>query len=133
VIPRHSASGSQRWNTSRLSVSFIALDYVAKITQEVNSFDNVILEVCDEAPDIGFPPTPLAEAGAWVDRLAEVATNAERGLPKKHLVAVQVEGPVGGSVGFVDQTERVRHHYTVRLAGGISDGRNASSGARVPP
>src|SRR5712691_1703732 len=39
-------------------------DYVARITQEVNSFDNVILEMCDEAPDIGFPPTPLAEAGA---------------------------------------------------------------------
>jgi len=33
-------------------------DYVAKITQEVNSFDNVILEMCDEAPDIGFPPSP---------------------------------------------------------------------------
>ena len=71
-------------------------DYVAKITQEVNSFDNIILEMCDEAPDIGFPSTPLAEAGAWVDHLAEVATNAERNLPKKHLVAVQVEGPVGG-------------------------------------
>jgi hypothetical protein len=38
-------------------------EYVRKITQEVNSFDNVILEICDEAPDIGKPPTPLAEAG----------------------------------------------------------------------
>jgi hypothetical protein len=71
-------------------------DYVRKITQEVNSYDNVILEICDEAPDIGTPPTPLAEAGAWVSHLVDVVTDAERNLPKKHLVAVQVEGPVGG-------------------------------------
>ncbi len=37
-------------------------DYGAKITQEVNSFDNVILEMCDEAPDIGFPAHAAAEA-----------------------------------------------------------------------
>jgi len=71
-------------------------EYVKKITEEVNSLDNVILEICDEAPDIGKPPTPLAEAGAWVGHLAEVVTNTEKNLPKKHLVAVQVEGPVGG-------------------------------------
>jgi hypothetical protein len=70
--------------------------YLTKITQEVNSFDNVILEMCDEAPDIGYPPTPLKEAGAWVERLVEVATEAERNLPNKHLVAAQVEGPVNG-------------------------------------
>jgi hypothetical protein len=73
-------------------------DYVSKITEEVNSLDNVILEICDEAPDIGDPPTPLVEAGAWVRHLAEVVISTERSLPKKHLVAVQVEGPVGGSL-----------------------------------
>jgi hypothetical protein len=71
-------------------------DYVAKITQEVNQFDNVVLEMCDEAPDIGFPPTPIEEAGPWVDHLTRVVVDAERNLPKKHLVAAQVEGPVGG-------------------------------------
>ena len=71
-------------------------DYVAKITQEVNPYDNVILEMCDEEPDIGFPPTPLAEAGAWVHHLTDVVIHAERDLPKKHLIAAQVEGPVGG-------------------------------------
>lgn len=79
-------------------------DYVARITQEVNSFDNVILEMCDEAPDIGSPPTPLAEAGAWVDHLTEVVINAERNLPKKHLVAAQVEGPVGGALDLSGKT-----------------------------
>ena len=71
-------------------------DYVRKITQEVNAYDNVILEICDEAPDIGHPPTPLDEAGAWVSHLADVVVEAEKPLPKKHLLAVQVEGPVGG-------------------------------------
>jgi hypothetical protein len=71
-------------------------DYVRRIAQEVNSLDNVILEMCDEAPDIGNPPTPLADAGPWAAHLGEVVTNAEHSLPKKHLVAVQVEGPLGG-------------------------------------
>ena len=71
-------------------------DYVRKITQEVNGFDNVVLEMCDEAPDIGVPPTPLDEAGPWVAHLAEVVTKTESGLPQKHLVAAQVEGPVNG-------------------------------------
>jgi hypothetical protein len=79
-------------------------DYVRKITQEVNSLDNVILEICDEAPDIGKPPTPLAEAGAWVAHLAEVVTSTEKNLPKKHLVAVQVEGPVGGPLDLSDSS-----------------------------
>jgi len=71
-------------------------DYVRKITQEVNAYDNVILEICDEAPDIGSPPTPLEEAGPWVAHLAQAVTATESSLVKKHLVAVQVEGPVGG-------------------------------------
>lgn len=71
-------------------------DYVRKITQEVNSYDNVILEMCDEAPDIGEPPTPLTEAGAWVSHLVDVVAETEKSLPKKHLIAAQVEGPVGG-------------------------------------
>jgi len=71
-------------------------DYVRKITQEVNAYDNVILEMCDEAPDIGNPPTPLADAGPWVSHLVDVTTEAEKDLTKKHLVAAQVEGPVNG-------------------------------------
>lgn len=71
-------------------------DYVRKITQEVNSFDNVVLEMCDEAPDVGTPPTPLDEAGAWVAHLVEVVTKTESTLHKQHLVAAQVEGPLNG-------------------------------------
>ncbi len=75
-------------------------DYVRKITQEVNAYDNVILEICDEAPDIGNPPTPMAEAGQWVSHLVEVAKRTESSLPKKHLIAQQMEGPTGGPFDF---------------------------------
>ena len=71
-------------------------DYVRKITQEVNGFDNVILEICDE-PSLF---TPAAEAGPWVGHLLEVVHSTEAQLPKKHLVAQQVQGGIGGPIDF---------------------------------
>jgi hypothetical protein len=67
--------------------------YVRKITQELNGFDNVILEVCDEPFITG---TPIALAGPWLDHFVSVIKTTESTLPKKHLIAQQVEGPVGG-------------------------------------
>ena len=71
-------------------------EYVRKITQEVNEFDNVILEVCDEPALF----TPFEDAGPWVGRLIQVAADTEKILPKKHLIAQEVEGPVGGPIDF---------------------------------
>lgn len=65
--------------------------YVRKIVEEVNQFDNVILEICDE-PTIH--ETPEYEALEWVEHMANVITSTESLLPKKHLVAQQVEGSV---------------------------------------
>ena len=72
-------------------------DYVRKITQEVNSFDNVILEICDEAASIG---TGVALAGPWVSHLMDTIVETERRLPKKHMIAQEVEGPFGGPMDF---------------------------------
>jgi hypothetical protein len=72
-------------------------DYVAKITKEVNQFDNVILEICDEPTING---TPLDKAGKWLDYMINVVVNTERSLPKKHLIAQQVEGPLNGACDF---------------------------------
>ena len=60
----------------------------------MNAFDNVILEICDE-PSLF---TPHAEAGPWVAHFVPVIKKAESNLPKKHLLAQQVEGPVGGPI-----------------------------------
>ncbi len=68
--------------------------YVTQITREVNPFDNVILEICDE-PSLF---TPHQEAGPWVAHFVPVVKKAESDLPKKHLLAQQVEGPVDGPI-----------------------------------
>jgi len=72
-------------------------DYVAKITREVNAYDNVILEICDEPTING---TPLADAGKWLDHMINVVVNTEKDLPKKHLIAQQIEGPLNGACDF---------------------------------
>jgi hypothetical protein len=72
-------------------------DYVAKITQEVNGFDNVILEICDEAASVG---TGAELTGPWVSHLVDVVKNTERNLPKKHLLGQEVEGIYGGPMDF---------------------------------
>jgi hypothetical protein len=72
-------------------------DYVRQITAEVNAYDNVILEICDEPFLTG---TPIELAGPWLGHLVEVIKNAESHLPKKHLIAQQLEGPVGGPCDF---------------------------------
>jgi hypothetical protein len=72
-------------------------DYVRKITREVNSFDNVILEICDECASVG---TGVGRAGPWVSRMMSVAYDTERDLPQKHLIAQEVEGPFAGPMDF---------------------------------
>src|SRR5579872_775340 len=72
-------------------------DYTRKITEEVNSFDNVILEVCDEAASTG---SEVAPAGPWVGHLIDVVRHAEQDLPKKHMIAQEVEGVFGGPMDF---------------------------------
>lgn len=71
-------------------------EYVSKIAREVNGFDNVILEVCDEPSNF----TAHVDAGPWVGHLLQVIHDTEETLPKKHLTAQEVEGPLGGPVDF---------------------------------
>jgi hypothetical protein len=71
-------------------------EYVSKITEEVNVYDNVILEICDEPSNF----TSHEDAGPWVGHLLQVIRDTEQTLPKKHLVAQEVEGPLGGPVDF---------------------------------
>jgi hypothetical protein len=77
--------------------------YVAKITREVNEFDNVILEIIDE-PTIRSGVATVGTSGeratAWIAAMMDTVRSAEAGLPKKHLIAQQVEG--GGKYGPVD-------------------------------
>lgn len=62
--------------------------YVRKITEEVNGFGNVILEICDEPTYNGTPPEMAAE---WIGAIADEIIITERNLPVKHLIAQQLE------------------------------------------
>jgi hypothetical protein len=84
-------------------------DYVTKITQEVNEFDNVILEICDE-PSLF---TPHTEAGPWVAHFVPVIRKAESNLPKKHLLAQHVRAP--WMVPLTFGPARCRHYRTQHL------------------
>ena len=64
-------------------------EYVREITTAVNSFDNVILEICDEPFLTG---TPVELAGEWIKHNLDVIKRTESSLPKRHLIAQQVEG-----------------------------------------
>ena len=72
-------------------------EFVRRIVQEVNPFDNVILEICDEPSVYG---TPQAKAGPWIGHLVEVIKQTENALPQKHLLGQQVMGPIGGPIDF---------------------------------
>ena len=72
-------------------------EFVRRIVQEVNSFDNVILEICDEPTVYG---TSKALAGPWIAHLVDVIQRTESILPKKHLLGQQMMGAVGGPVDF---------------------------------
>ena len=77
-------------------------DYVRKIVQEVNSFDNVILEICDEP--ILFD-TPDSLAGLWIKHMVNVIKETENSLPERHLIAQQLEGTMDGPVDFSDDPD----------------------------
>jgi len=67
-------------------------EYVRQIVREVNAYDNVILEICDEPALF----TPGEEAAPWVVHFIDVIKGAEIGLPKQHLIAQEVQSAVGG-------------------------------------
>lgn len=64
--------------------------HARKIVVELNSYDNVFYEICNEPgahPEDNVAPTSLDEVNAWQTAVAEVIRETERGLPKKHLIA----------------------------------------------
>jgi len=54
---------------------------VRKIVEELNSFDDVYFEICNEPYERG------GQTKAWQDHVAQVIVDVERRLPCKHLIA----------------------------------------------
>jgi len=64
------------------------MKYIEKIIEETNRFDNIVYEFVDE-PTTDF--TLSQKAYQWIDRQIEKAIEVENRLPKKHMLAQQLE------------------------------------------
>jgi hypothetical protein len=70
--------------------------YVAKIATELNAYDNVIYDLCDEPSlqgkaDGSIITLPDADVAPWLHALKEAFLKAEAALPKKHVLGQTVQ------------------------------------------
>lgn len=70
--------------------------YVKKITKEVNEFDNVFLDICDEPFQDGCPQDLY---NPWISKMIDAALSVESHLPKKHLIAQTIDSHTRGGAG----------------------------------
>jgi len=66
------------------------LRFVEKIVLETNEFDNVIYEIIDE-PSLGKTLPPPGKINPWISEHFNLIINTEAKLPKKHIIAQQLE------------------------------------------
>jgi hypothetical protein len=70
--------------------------YVKKITGELNEFDNIIFDICDEPSLQGLPDgkitiLPDSTVVPWLNAMKDAFLLAEESLPKKHLLGQTVQ------------------------------------------
>jgi hypothetical protein len=70
--------------------------YIKKITTELNEFDNLIYDICDEPSLQGLPGgsvlfLPDSQVIPWINEMKEAFLQAEVSLPKKHLLGQTVQ------------------------------------------
>jgi hypothetical protein len=70
--------------------------YVAKIAAELNAFDNVIYDLCDEPslqgkPDGSIVTLPDGDVVPWLYAMRDAFLEAEGALPKKHVLGQTVQ------------------------------------------
>ncbi len=70
--------------------------YVARIAAELNEYDNVIFDLCDEPslqgrPDGSIITLPDDKVAPWLHALKEAFFKAEEALPKKHVLGQTVQ------------------------------------------
>jgi hypothetical protein len=67
------------------------LDYVKKVIRELNQYDNIIYEICNEPggnlPGNNAPPSE--EVDEWISAIIGEIRNLEATLPNRHLIAGQ--------------------------------------------
>ena len=83
--------------------------FVRKIVTELNKFDNVYYEICNEPYGRTFPKEWKKKGDAWHAHLARFIHQIEKDLPKQHLVAVNV--PDSEALIKNPNIHILNHHY----------------------
>ena len=83
--------------------------FVRKIVTELNKFDNVYYEICNEPYGRTFPKEWKKKGDAWHAHLARFIRQIEKDLPKQHLVAVNV--PDSEALIKNPNIHILNHHY----------------------
>ncbi|MGA2679065.1 MAG: hypothetical protein ABSF37_07170 [Sedimentisphaerales bacterium] len=70
--------------------------YIAKITTELNEYDNVIFDLCDEPSLVGRPDgniivMPDGKVSPWLLAMKDAFLKTEEALPKKHVLGQTVQ------------------------------------------
>ncbi len=70
--------------------------YIQKIVTELNAYDNVIYDICDEPSLQGLPDgsiivNPDSIIAPWIIEMKDAFLQAEKSLPKKHLLGQTVQ------------------------------------------
>jgi hypothetical protein len=70
--------------------------YIVKLTTELNEFDNVIFNICDEPSLQGRPDgsvifLPDSTVVPWINAMKDAFLNAEKKLPNKHILGQTVQ------------------------------------------
>jgi len=77
----------QEYNTMREEKLFNKQkEYVKKIVREVNRYDNIYFEVCNEPGVINPDYATVEEIKEWQDAIRALIRNEEAKLPKQHLI-----------------------------------------------
>ncbi len=90
--------------------------YVKKITREVNEFDNVILDICDEPFQDGCQPELY---NPWISKMIDAIRSTENSFPVKHLIAQTIDSHTRGGPGDFSDDKRVSvlmNEYTWGIA-----------------
>jgi hypothetical protein len=90
--------------------------YVKKITEEVNEFDNVFLDICDEPFQDGCPPELYNH---WISKMINAVIGVESSLPNKHLIAQTIDSHTRGGPGDFSADTRINileNEYTWGIA-----------------
>lgn len=83
--------------------------FVRKVVQDLNEFDNVYYEICNEPYSKTFPKEWTKRGEAWHAHMARAIRQVEKDLPNRHSIAANV--PDNEAILNNPDIDILNHHY----------------------